>query len=48
MSEEYEYRTYTPPRQISPEERQRQQINDAVSAAMLTANSQFQKEKERI
>jgi hypothetical protein len=42
MSEEYESRTYTPPRAISPEERQRQQIRDAVNAAMRTANAQYQ------
>jgi hypothetical protein len=42
MSEEYESRTYTPPRAISPEERQRQQIQDAVNAAMRTANAQYQ------
>ncbi len=42
MSEEYESRTYTPPRAISPEERQRQQIRDAVNAAMRTAHAQYQ------
>lgn len=42
MSEEYESRTYTPRHVISPEERQRQQINDAVNAAIRTATIQHQ------
>lgn len=42
MSEEYESRTYTPRPVISPEERQRRQINDAVNAAIRTANIQHQ------
>lgn len=42
MSEEYESRTYTPRHVISPDERQRQQINDAVNAAIRTATIQHQ------
>ena len=42
MSEEYESRTYTPRPVISPEERQRRQINDAVNATIRTANIQHQ------
>ena len=38
MSENYEYRSITPPRYISQEERQRQQIQEAVNAAIRDNN----------
>ncbi len=48
MSDYYDSESYTPPRQISPEERQRQQINAAVAAAVSTANAQNKAEMNRL
>lgn len=44
MSEEYESRTYTPSNYISPEEKQRQQINAIVNSAMQAAQVRQQQE----
>lgn len=48
MSDYYDSESYSPPRQISPEERQRQQINAAVATAVGSANAQNKAEMERL
>lgn len=48
MSFYYHSRTYTPPRAISPQERQRRQINEAVDAAMQRALIRHQEEMSNL